>query len=324
MTESSRKPHLMETNMLLLALKLMGRAWLPLLLVAALTVGLSVLALLPQQYGAALALRQHPLPELPAPYTSVFDLMTADPQGWDEYDAALTAASYAQQRTARPWQLLGQALDIVITMGVLPVFVCGLYHCLLNTLRTGACRVRDLFACLRRWGTAAAIEIQVALRSLIYVLLGVIIYTGLTAILGTLGYWLGLIPFIGICIWVMLRFMLAMIHLADAPQGTRSASDCIKAGVEDVKLYTMPAMLVTLWPALLLELGGGLLEQFVDAPWAAPISMLLMLLSASLMYACGATIYERVRYELSQHAATPTGDGLARAKALAAQSDAGE
>ena len=321
MTESSRKPHLMETNMLLLALKLMGRAWLPLLLVAALTVGLSVLALLPQQYGAALALRQHPLPELPAPYTSVFDL---DPQALDEYDAALTAADDAQQRTARPWQLLGQALDIIGTLGVLPVFVCGLYHCLLNTLRTGACRVRDLFACLRRWGTAAAIEIQVALRSLIYVLLGVIIYAGLTAILGTLGSWLGLIPFTGICIWVMLRFMLAKLHLADAPQGTRSASDCIKAGVEDVKLYTTPAMLVTLWPALLLELGGGILERFVDAPWAAPVSMLLMLLSVSLMYACGATIYERVRYELSQHAATPTGDGLARAKALAAQSDADE
>lgn len=323
MTASSSKPHLMETNMLLLALKLMGRAWLPLLLVAALTVGLSVLALVTQQYGAALALRQHPLPELPAPYTSVSDLMT-DPQAWDEYNAALTAADDAQQRTARPWQLLGQALNIISTLGVLPVFVCGLYHCLLNTLRTGACRVRDLFACLRRWGTAAAIEIQVALRSLIYVLLGVIIYTGLTAILGTLGYWLGLIPFTGICFWVMLRFMLAKLHLADAPMSNRSASDCIKAGVEDVKLYTMPAMLVTLWPALLLELGGGLLEQLVNAPWAALVSMLLMLLSASLMYACGATIYERVRYELSQHAATPTGDGLARAKALAAQSDADE
>ena len=211
-------------------------------------------------------------------------------------------------------------VDLAGSLLLAPVLLLGLNKGLLNRLRGTKCTLRCLFAGISRWKTAVALEVLTLLRIIGYLLVGGFA-RGLVSAIPVLGPIVGAIGFVVFTYWVMLRYMLADVHLADDDEHGCTASDCLDYSIADVYSFTPTRLLQTLWPALLPALACNVLTEFL--PMSAPLfaaTCAMELLSSALSVVFCLSVYAYL-HQTPLPAEPPVPAGLSRARALAAGED---
>lgn len=231
----------------------------------------------------------------------------------DLYDAAL-----------RPWTLARNAIDLIdlIFSCIVAVRLC---RGLLTSLRGGECTPHCLLSGWERISTAAWLSIKMSLRVLGWTLIPLVLSLLLYIWFGSIGELIGLILTLLVAYWAELHYSLAEVHLADDQDGGRIATDCLRFAVDDMDLFTIRAMLRTIWPIYVLIVVSVLfaaIAAFVPAlsiP-ADMISASLLLVSLVLKYTCYVCVYDEMRQrDIAARDAIPANEGLARARALATE-----
>ena len=230
------------------------------------------------------------------------------------------AAEEAADRARLPWQAASIAVDLL--SWIVGTFVMlGLNRGLLSALRGGECAVGDLLGGRRGYRRALWTDVVVFLRVLGYILLAGFVMGLLSAVVGGVGTIIGAIGMLIFAFWLMMRYMLTELHIADDAEGAFSASDYIRSSVEDVKYFSMWRIIGVLWPFWLAGLAFSLpsiLASFIPAMGTAALvtDLVYALLAGILFPVLTVCIYEAIRYELNNR--LHENDGAARARALAA------
>ena len=221
--------------------------------------------------------------------------------------------------------VIGLALQLFESLVLVPLLLQGLYRCLLSHLRGETHRLRVLAGGFKRWKTAIALELQIALRVLGYQLLGVIAIFLLSfiPILGALGAAIG---YVVLMYWVMLRYFDAKIHLADDADHQLNSTDCITYSLHDAEMYSISGLFKTLWPAFVPTILGSLLTKFLPASLlVSGADLALSMLSFAMQTAICTVIYTHLQTDTPPvQDDTSSSEGLARARALAAGKSAEE
>lgn len=162
------------------------------------------------------------------------------------------------------YMLIGMLVSRLPMLVVLVVYMLsgllmtGLYQGLLTALRGGECTPRTLLAGFSQWGRVLALEGALLLRCLGWMLLLLLPTTFLSVLLAealalpedALVY-PALIVVLFALFCITMRYMYAMVHLADLKSRIVTASDCIRASVADVRAVGFWRTLWIHWPLLL-------------------------------------------------------------------------
>lgn len=319
MSEATRTP-MKPRDIRRRAVALMKQCWKTLLIVAVLMCLFGWISNAVEAHGKRLAqqaydackeayLADHPMPEGEedrAAWAYFYEWLAIH-QAEEEYDAV-----YA------PWKWAARGIDLIdlIFSCVIAVRLC---RGLLTALRGGECTPHILLSGWARTSTTCWLAIQISLRIFGWSLLPMIVPI---LLLGALGDWVTLVSMALVLLvagWASLHYALAEVHLADDPDGARTASDCLRRAVDDADAFGLWNMCKVLLPAiglLLLSMAMSIIGIFVPAVSvpAAILVALADLLCLIVKYACYACIYDEMRQR--SIAAQDNNPGLTRAKAL--------
>lgn len=236
--------------------------------------------------------------------------------------AAQNDAYSLYEKAFAPWEWAARGIDLIDLLFSCIIAVrlcCGL----LAALRVGECTPRCLLSGWTRTSTACWMAIQTTLRILGWSLLPLIISATLSYFFGGWASVISELLMLLVAVWASLHYALAEVHLADDPDGARTASDCLRLAVDDADAFGIWQMCKTLWPLAILfavEVVFWLAAELVPA-LSIPANLLAVLTSLLflfLQYACYVCIYDEMRQRaLAAAAAVPETEGLARARALA-------
>lgn len=246
------------------------------------------------------------------------------------YDTRKWLAQYdaSEQYNAafRPWDWLAGGIDLIGTMFSC-IIAIGLCHGLLNALRSGESTPHCLVLGWPRLGTACWLSIQTTLRLLAWGLLPLLVSLSLAYVFGDWGEFLGRCLILAVSVWVNLYYALAVVHLADDPDGCRTARECLRLAVDDSDAFGIWQMCKVLWPMALpfaFHVTVSTAAAFVPV-LVIPVLVLQVLCSLLILavkYACFVCIYDEIRQRIrAAEEALPANEGLARARALAADTE---
>ncbi len=312
-----------QQSLLQAAGALIRRCWLPLLLVCTLltagclAVNAAITAITADMLADVEALR----PEGPTiRELSLYDLPIPEGYTREEYvDAWLTWQTAAESCTRHLlWLVIALPLPLLL---LAPVLALGLYRLLLAADRGESWRVSRLFSGFRSGGLRAIwLAVRIALRQLGFLVLWFLLASGLFEGLSLIGLeGIGEIlvkcSFIPLALWLMFRYALAPLHLAD-DRLSLDAGDCIRRVLEDGRELPPILVMLDVWPAI------PLMVATVALPWLLPASQglvfVLTLIAAvtCVLLAAGLTIvYQDIR--AAEDATSSVTKGFLRARALA-------
>lgn len=261
---------------------------------------------------------------------------TASPDELPESDAdtisyflSMRVAQYdaddAYEKVFAPWKLIGYAIDLLdlLFSCIIAVRLC---RGLLSALRGGECTPHCLLSGWERTSTACWLAVQTTLRVLGWSLLPLIIYATLSYFFGGLASTISSLLMTLVALWASLHYALAEVHLADSPDRSFTASDCLRYAVDDADAFGIWQMCRVLWPlAVIFAANIALGVAAVYAPLltipAEIISIAATLFTVAMRKACYVCIYDEMRQRaIAAQEAMPASEGLARARALAAPS----
>ena len=311
MSEPRKATRWLETAVRHRALALLRRCWKPILLALLITTLLDVAALGVSWAGVSAA--DCAIADMP---------LAAEPGSLEEmlaYFNDLNAAKAAALDAFRPYRIVRVILKLINNLLVSPIVLVGLYSGLLTAQRGGACSLRSLAKGLPCWGRVLWLGFLTSLIT------GVIRYAGnaMTTTLGDtmnmFGIILGTIVWLIVQIFVEMRLCLAKVALGDGlidPAAPTTAGQCIRASWDAVRQYSIFAMLVTLWPVLLVAGIASLVHSWLPAsPWWDAALLALEFGAMAVYVCCTVCIYEEANSPQEQDGSE---EGRARAKALAA------
>lgn len=226
----------------------------------------------------------------------------------------------------RPWELLANGIDFLDTLfsGIIAV---GLCHGLLNALRSGESTPHCLMQGWSRASTACWMAVQTLLRVLGWMLLPMLVSLSLSYVFGDWFEIPGTLLIVAVGLWASLHYALAEVHLADDADRIRTARECLRMAVDDADAFGVWQMCKVLWPVALpfvLHVTVTTAAAFIpalDIP-ARVLQVLCNLLILALEYACFVCIYDEMRQRIrAAEEAVPPDEGLARARALAANDE---
>ena len=318
MYESARTP-LTPRDIRRRAYSLMRRCWGTLLIAAVLMCLLGWVSSAVEAHGQRLAreaasaataayLAEHPVTDDRADSISYMAYRRAE----DAYDDAL-----------RPWELLAEGIGFLDTLfsGVIAV---GLCRGLLSALRGGECTPHCLFSGYTRTATACWLGIQRGLRIFGWMLLPLPFSVLLSLIFNSYVDLVASLLSMLICLWATLHYALAEVHLADDPYDSLTATEAIRLAVDDAGAFGIWQMCKVLWPVVLpfgVIMAVPLLELIVPVPGAVEniVLGLYSMVTSVFPLACYICIYDETRQRIqAAEEAVPANEGLARARALAA------
>lgn len=258
---------------------------------------------------------------------------SASPEEMPESDAdtihyffSMRVAQYdadeAYEKVFAPWKLIGYAIDLLDLLFSCIIAV-GLCHGLLNTLRAGESTPHCLLLGWPRTSTACWMAVQTTLRVIGWSLLPLIISATISALFGGWATIVSTVLMLLVALWATLHYALAPMHLADDPDNSRTASDCLRLAVDDADAFGIWQMCRVLWPlAIIFAVNIALAVAAVYAPVltipAGIIDIAAGLFSTAMMEACLVCIYDEMRQRaIAAQEAIPATEGLARARALA-------
>ena len=230
----------------------------------------------------------------------------------DAYDDAL-----------RPWALLAEGIGFLDALfsGVIAV---GLCRGLLSALRGGECTPHCLRTGFSRAGAACWLGIQRGLRIFGWMLLPLPFSVLLSLIFNSYVDLVASLLSMLICLWATLHYALAEVHLADDPYDSLTATEAIRLAVDDAGAFGIWQMCKVLWPVVLpfgVIMAVPLLELIVPVPGAVEniVLGLYSMVTSVFPLACYICIYDETRQRIqAAEEAVPANEGLARARALAA------
>lgn len=321
MYESARTP-VKPRDIRRRAYALMRQCWLTLLIASVLMSMLPWVKTAVEAHGQRLAreaasaataayLAEHPVTDDRADSIGYMAYRRAE----DAYDDAL-----------RPWELLANGIDFLDTLfsGIIAV---GLCHGLLNALRSGESTPHCLMQGWSRASTACWMAVQTLLRVLGWMLLPMLVSLSLSYVLGDWFEIPGTLLIVAVGLWASLHYALAEVHLADDADRIHTARECLRMAVDDADAFGVWQMCKVLWPMALpfaLHVTVTTAAAFVpvlDIP-ALVLQVLCTLLILALEYACFVCIYDEMRQRIrAAEEAVPPNEGLARARALAANDE---
>lgn len=236
----------------------------------------------------------------------------------DLYDAAF-----------RPWEWLGHGIDLLDLLFSCIIAV-GLCRGLLNVLRGEECTPHCLLSGWSRTSTACWMTIQTTLRILGWSLLPLIIFATISALFGGWASIVSSLLMMLVAIWASLHYALAEVHLADCPDRSFTASDCLRYAVDDADAFGIWQMCRVLWPLAIIFAAD--VAMMIAAIFVPALSIPFEIFTAAndllfifLRYTCYVCIYDEMRQRaIAAEAAVPANEGLARARALAAGKSAEE
>jgi len=253
-------------------------------------------------------------------YASLYDTREwlAQHDASDLYDAAF-----------RPWEWLGHGIDLLDLLFSCIIAV-GLCQGLLSALRGGDCTPHCLLSGWSRTSTACWMAIQTTLRILGWSLLPLIISATISALFGGWATIVSSLLMMLVAIWASLHYALAEVHLADCPDRSFTASDCLRYAVDDADAFGVWQMCRVLWPLAIIFAAD--VAMMIAAIFIPALSIPFEVFTAAsdllvifLRYTCYVCIYDEMRQRaIAAEAAVPANEGLARAQALAAGKSAEE
>lgn len=258
-------------------------------------------------------------------YKNAMAAHLAEHHAGDEFDTSWVAiyrAEEAYDEAFAPWEWLGYGIDLLdlLFSGIIAV---GLCHGLLNTLRAGESTPHCLLLGWERTSTACWMAVQTTLRVIGWSLLPLIISATISALFGGWATIVSTVLMLLVALWATLHYALAPMHLADDPDNSRTASDCLRLAVDDADAFGIWQMCRVLWPlAVIFAVNIALAVAAVYAPVltipAGIIDIAAGLFSTAMMEACLVCIYDEMRQQaIAAQEAIPATEGLARARALA-------
>lgn len=292
------------------ALELVKKCFLPILIVV-------VLAALPK--AAAMMIQWHGQAVASSAREAALEEHLQDAKDYFGERAAEDLADIAYTEAYDPYKIGATCVKLVSFLYV-PFLTVGLFKGLLSYLRGGECTVRSLLSARKRWKTALWLAILTGLCNTAAALAGSVLMAGLSAVLGIIGAIIGLIVFVIVIYWVNLHLLLTECHLADDAEAIYTATDCIRYSWQDMKEYGLFPALCILWPVYLVTEAFPLVLKILPAmPALDVVSLLLQMLCSALLYAACAGIYVEIRRDPEATVSNgASSDGLARARALAA------
>ena len=169
--------------------------------------------------------------------------------------------------------------------------------------------------------------VQTLLRVLGWMLLPMLVSLSLSYVLGDWFEIPGTLLIVAVGLWASLHYALAEVHLADDAVRIHTARECLRMAVDDADAFGVWQMCKVLWPVALpfaLHVTVTTAAAFVpvlDIP-ALVLQVLCTLLILALEYACFVCIYDEMRQRIrAAEEAVPPNEGLARARALAANDE---
>lgn len=307
--------------------ELLRRCWTTLLIAALLTSVLDWVGTALELHGAQQARQasdavlaafyaENPAPEDPEAY--------AEWAYFKEYFAKRDAEDAAEAIEAR-WALVIGTLSIVNVL-LSAVVNLGLYRGLLGAVRGSECRPAALLSGMKHKGRAMGLSLALMLRTFGWTLLCLIPGVVLAFIGSTVGLIFGVIVMLVLLLWITLRYSLAEIHLADDPDCRSTTSDCLRNSIEDVRYFSIPGMLLLLWPMLLTGLImaiPAIAAGFVPGLTALSVGcdVIWTLIAGCVYPVLLVCMYDEIRQSHSAQAAQEHSDGALRARALAAGED---
>lgn len=234
-------------------------------------------------------------------------------------------ASKAYDEVFQPWEIIGYSIDLLdlLFSCIIAVRLC---RGLLSALRGGECTPHCLLSGWERTSTACWMAVQTTLRVLGWSLLPLIISATISALFGGWATMVSSLLMLLVALWASLHYALAEVHLADSPDRSFTASDCLRYAVDDADAFGIWQMCKVLWPlAVIFAANIALGVAAVYAPLltipAEIISIAATLFTVAMRKACYVCIYDEMRQRaIAAQEAVPASEGLARARALAAPS----
>lgn len=260
---------------------------------------------------------EHPVPE---------DKENSDEWAFHYEWMANHNAEKAYNETYRPWKWAVGGLDLI---GLLfsCVIAVRLSRGLLNALRGEECTPQCLRSGWARTSTVCWLAVQRELRIGLWALLPLIFHFALDIFFGVYAGTVSTLLILLVAIWAGMHYALAEMHLADDPYSTMTASDALRLAVDDADAFTIRAMCGVLWPVVIpygVIIVVGCLAIFGMAPvlLASIVDALCSLLITLFLTPCYVCIYDEIRQRIrAAEEAVPPTEGLARARALAANDD---
>lgn len=317
MSEPRKSARWVETAVRYRAYALLRACWKPILLALLIVTLLDIAALGVDWAGreaAKRAIADMPLDAVPV---SIHDLL--------DYYYGLSAADQAARDAYQPYGTVRSILRLINRMLVSPIVLVGLYSGLLAAQRGGECSLRSLAKGLPRWGRVIWLGFLTALITGLVRFAGNAVTTALGDTLYLFGIILGTIVWLVVQVFVEMRLSLSMVALADGlddPSAATTAWQSICASWHAVGQYTILAMLVTLWPVLLVTNFAPLVHDWLPAsPWWDAAKLALECAALALHACCCVCIYEEANAPTAQDGSEA---GRARARALSAGEDAAD
>lgn len=225
-----------------------------------------------------------------------------------------------------PWEWLSNGLGLV---GLLfqCVIAVRLSQGLLAALRGGECTPHCLLSGFTRTATACWLGLQRGLRILGWMLIPLPFSVLLSLIFNSYVDLVASLLSMLICLWATLHYALAEVHLADDPYDSLTATEAIRLAVDDAGAFGIWQMCKVLWPVVLpfvVIMAVPLLELIAPVPGAVEniVLGLYSMVTSVFPLACYICIYDETRQRIrAAEEAVPANEGLARARALAADTE---
>lgn len=321
MYESARTP-MNPRDIRRRAYSLMRRCWGTLLIAAVLMSLFTWASSAVGAYGEGLALEAA---------AAASDAYLAEHPLTDDYADSITwmanlRAEEAYEEAFRPWDLLTEGIDLMDTLFSCVIAV-GLCRGLLSALRGGECTPHCLFSGYTRTATACWLGIQRGLRIFGWMLLPLPFGVLISIFFSTYADYVERLLMLLIGLWATLHYALAEVHLADDPYESCTAREALRQAVDDADAFGIWQMCKVLWPmALIFTASTGMLVAAEYIPVLTLPAHLLDpvcdLLMTALQYTCFVCMYDEMRQRIqATEEAVPPNEGLARARALAADTE---
>lgn len=250
-----------------------------------------------------------------------------DTEEWAYYSEWLAnhKAEESYDTVYTPWEWAGHAIDLLdlLFSCIIAVRLC---RGLLSALRGGECTPHCLLSGWERTSTACWLAVQTSLRVLGWSLLPLIIYATLSYFFGGLASTISSLLMTLVALWASLHYALAEVHLADSPDRSFTASDCLRYAVDDADAFGVWQMCRVLWPLAVIFAADA--AMMIAAMFVPALTIPFEVFTAAsdvpfifLLYTCYVCIYDEMRQRaIAAQEASPASEGLSRARALAAPS----
>ena len=319
MYESARTP-VKPRDIRRRACALMKQCWLTLLIGAVLMSLFSWVSLAVEAHGEKLATEA---------YHAAKAAHLAEHHAGDDFDTSWVAVYRAEEAyddAFAPWEWLSNGLGLV---GLLFQCVISVRLCrgLLAALHGGECTPHCLLSGFTRTATACWLGLQRGLRILGWMLIPLPFSVLLSLIFNSYVDLVASLLSMLICLWATLHYALAEVHLADDPYDSMTATEALRLAVDDADAFGIWQMCKVLWPVVLpfvVIMAVPLLELIVPVPGAVEniVLGLYSMVTSVFPLACYICIYDETRQRIrAAEEAVPANEGLARARALAANDE---